>query len=165
MQEEWNQIQEYPRYEISNHGRVRHTARDGILSNSNNKHGYYTAKLTQQGEGKTHNIHSLVARYFANPFRLTLVGYIDRNKQNNIASNLKFCTTQQNIRNSNTRCGRSSLYKGAYFVRAAGKWRAALCNQQLGCFDSEVDAALAYDRKARETCLYLFFRLSLNLYV
>ena len=54
MPAEWTQIQEYPRYEISNHGRVRHTARDGILSNSKNKHCYYTVKLTQQGEGKTH---------------------------------------------------------------------------------------------------------------
>ena len=50
MQEEWKQIQEYPKYEISNHGRVRHIDRDKILSNSRNKHGYYTVKLTRDGD-------------------------------------------------------------------------------------------------------------------
>ena len=77
MQEEWKQIQEYPKYDVSNHGRVRHVERDKILSNSRNKHGYYTVKLTRDGDSKTHNLHSLVARYFVpNPFRLTMVDHI-----------------------------------------------------------------------------------------
>ena len=124
MQEEWKQIEEYPKYEVSNQGRVRHAERDKILSNSRNKHGYYTVKLTRDGHSKTHNLHSLVARYFVpNPFRLTMVDHIDRDRLNNMSSNLRFCTAQQNARNISTRVGCSSSYKGVSFIKKQNKWR------------------------------------------
>ena len=155
MEEEWKQIREYPNYEVSNHGRVRNIVKDKIISNSRNKHGYYTVHLAKDGIHKTHNLHSLVARYFVpNPFRLTMVDHIDRNRLNNVYSNLRFCTRQQNARNISNRVGGSSCYKGVCFVKRTGKWRATLCDTVLGHFDSEVAAALAYDKKARETCSY-----------
>ena len=155
MQEEWKQIQEYPNFEVSNHGRVRNTEKDKVISNSRNKHGYYTLHLAKDGIQKTHNLHSLVARYFVpNPFRLIVVDHIDRNRLNNLYSNLRFCTQQQNARNISSRVGGTSCYKGVSFIKQTQKWRAALCGTVIGHFGSEMEAALAYDERARETCPY-----------
>ena len=156
MQEEWKLIQEYQNYEVSNHGRVRNTEKDKVISNSRNKHGYYTVHLAKDGIRKTHNLHSLVARYFVpNPFRLMMVDHIDRDRLNNMYSNLRFCTREQNARNISSRVGCSSRYKGVSFVTRANKWRATLCGNVLGHFDSEREAALAYDERARETCSFI----------
>ena len=155
MQEEWKQIQEYPNFEVSNHGRVRNIEKDKVISNSRNKHGYYTVHLAKDGIQKTHNLHSLVARYFVpNPFRLIVVDHIDRNRLNNLYSNLRFCTQQQNARNISSRVGGTSCYKGVSFIKQTQKWRAALCGTVIGHFGSEMEAALAYDERARETCPY-----------
>ena len=155
MQEEWKQIQEHPNFEVSNHGRVRNTDKDKVISNSRNKHGYYTVHLAKDGIQKTHNLHSLVARYFVpNPFRLIVVDHIDRNRLNNLYSNLRFCTQQQNARNISSRVGGTSCYKGVSFIKQTQKWRATLCGTVIGHFGSEMEAALAYDERARETCPY-----------
>ena len=155
MQEEWKQIQEYPNFEVSNHGRVRNIQKDKVISNSRNKHGYYTVRLAKDGIQKTHNLHSLVARYFVpNPFRFIVVDHIDRNRLNNLYSNLRFCTQQQNARNISSRVGGTSCYKGVSFIKQTQKWRAALCGTVIGHFGSEMEAALAYDERARETCPY-----------
>ena len=155
MQEEWKQIQEYPNFEVSNHGRVRNIEKDKVISNSRNKHGYYTVRLAKDGIQKTHNLHSLVARYFVpNPFRLIVVDHIDRNRLNNLYSNLRFCTQQQNARNISSRVGGTSCYKGVSFIKQTQKWRATLCGTVIGHFGSEMEAALAYDERARDTCPY-----------
>ena len=155
MQEEWKHIQEYPNFEVSNHGRVRNIEKDKVISNSRNKHGYYTVHLAKDGIQKTHNLHSLVARYFVpNPFRLIVVDHIDRNRLNNMYSNLRFCTQQQNARNISSRVGGTSCYKGVSFIKQTQKWRATLCGTVIGHFGSEMEAALAYDERARETCPY-----------
>ena len=156
MQEEWKLIQEYQNYEVSNHGRVRNIVKDKVISNSRNKHGYYTVHLARDGIQKTHNLHSLVARYFVpNPFRLIMVDHIDRDRLNNLYSNLRFCTAQQNARNISTRVGGTSCYKGVSFIKKANKWRATLCGNVLGHFDSEREAGLAYDEEAKQTCPFI----------
>ena len=155
MQDEWKQIQEYPSFEVANHGRVRNTETDNVISNSRNKHGYYIVRLAKDGIQKTYNLHSLVARYFVpNPFRLIVVDHIDRNRLNNLYSNLRFCTQQQNARNISSRVGGTSCYKGVSFIKQTQKWRATLCGTVIGHFGSEMEAALAYDERARDTCPY-----------
>ena len=44
----------------------------------------------------------------------------------------------------------SSSYLGVSWVERLGKYRARCCNLYLGCFDDEVEAAEAYNAKARE---------------
>jgi hypothetical protein len=55
--------------------------------------------------------------------------------------------------NSISRAG-SSKFKGVHWFKPSGKWRAQIKFQReyiyLGLFVSEVDAAKAYDLKARE---------------
>ena len=81
--------------------------------------------------------------------------HIDRNKLNNLESNFRLASPQQQCFNVGKYIGDySSKYKGVHFDKEKNKWRARIrFNRELihlGYFDSEVDAALAYDRKAKE---------------
>lgn len=77
------------------------------------------------------------------------VDHINGNPLDNRKSNLRLCTHRQNIQN---RCGnhirKSSKYKGV--CRHKGKWMARICDNYLGRFKSEKDAALAYDAAAEK---------------
>ena len=74
---------------------------------------------------------------------------------NNRRCNLRNCTRAQNLQNS-CKCyhDATSRYKGVHWDKRHRKWRAEIASHGkhywLGYFDSEIDAALAYDRKARE---------------
>lgn len=72
----------------------------------------------------------------------------------NTRANLRLATLSENNRNiSKPRHGISSRYKGVNWDRQSKKFRAQISfdkqRKWLGRFDSEVDAAWAYDREAR----------------
>jgi AP2 domain len=77
----------------------------------------------------------------------------DHDGLNNQRYNLRSCTHTQNQQNQRKHRGLSK-YKGVSWHKRAGKWEAGIGiagkRKHLGVFASEVDAALAYDRAARE---------------
>jgi len=94
-----------------------------------------------------------------------VVDHIDRNGLNNRKCNLRLCTKAQNVQNSRPRRNRSSKYKGVFWNKLNKKWSASIHKGDkriyLGGFDDEIEAALAYDRKAAELFgefAYLNFR-------
>ena len=56
--------------------------------------------------------------------------------------------------NSAKRTGKSSIFKGVVWYKITGKWRATIKIAQkdihIGYFDTELEAAEAYDEKALE---------------
>lgn len=83
--------------------------------------------------------------------------HIDGNGLNNQRVNLRECTRQQNNHNSQSYLNASSKFKGVYRRkdgRKSRKWRAAItCNRiktDIGTFSNEIQAAKAYDEKAKE---------------
>jgi hypothetical protein len=80
--------------------------------------------------------------------------HIDAAPLNNRRCNLRNCTRQQNAQNALKHACATSRYKGVCWSKRRRKWHAAIRSDgklyNLGYFDSEIDAALAYDRKARE---------------
>lgn len=83
-----------------------------------------------------------------------LVDHIDRDGLNNRRSNLRLCSTSQNLRNRGPNKNNTTGFKGVAFYKAYQKWSAQIMYERspihIGYFDSPEEAALAYDRKAIE---------------
>lgn len=79
------------------------------------------------------------------------VDHINGDGLDNRRSNLRLCSHGQNIRNQSVRA-HSSKYKGVSYNKRLGKWTAHICLdyklRRLGCFESEEEAAAAYDLAA-----------------
>lgn len=78
----------------------------------------------------------------------------DGNGLNNVRSNLRLCTHQQNLFNQKKKIGTKSKYKGVTWCKRNNKWLAQIMmnkkNKFLGYFAMERVAALVYDDKAKE---------------
>lgn len=69
-------------------------------------------------------------------------------------SNLRLVTHQQNHFNRRPNSGSTSKFKGVHWRKNEQKWGAVICLNNsrinLGYFDSEIEAAIAYDNAAEE---------------
>jgi hypothetical protein len=94
-------------------------------------------------------------REIATPLPGHVTHHGDGRTLNNARRNLLVCTHEQNSYYQRKRRRRtSSVFKGVCLMRRNGTWIAYLRHKRklhhLGYFSSEVEAALAYDRAARE---------------
>jgi len=82
------------------------------------------------------------------------VDHIDRNPLNNVSSNLRMVTCQENKRNKGKRTGTSSKYIGVYWRKNTKKWIAQIKHSgkmaYIGSYSNEEDAARAYDDALRK---------------
>ncbi len=82
------------------------------------------------------------------------VDHINHDGLDNRKDNLRIADRGQNSANRRIAVNNSSGYKGVYWQKERGKWRAHIRkdkkNIHLGYFDSVVKAAIAYDEAARE---------------
>lgn len=100
--EEWRPFVDYPKYEVSNLGQVRRGER--ILKSGLNIHGYHYVNLCKNGIQTQKRINRLVALAFLpNIENKPFVDHIDRNKTNNVVTNLRWATISENGLNSKSR--------------------------------------------------------------
>lgn len=82
------------------------------------------------------------------------VDHINRNTRDNRRCNLRVITSQGNIVNSSKRSNTTSKYKGVHWHKRDRVWAATIGYEykclHLGYFDSEEEAAKAYNEKAIE---------------
>ncbi len=82
------------------------------------------------------------------------VDHIDGNGLNNQRSNLRLCTATDNARNSRSRRGSSSEFKGVSWSKSGKAWQAYIAADKqtiyLGLFEDEGFAARVHDSAARK---------------
>lgn len=87
--------------------------------------------------------------------------HIDHNGLNNQRCNLREATQAENCRNKSSHKNSSSKYLGVYFVAAnkrdgtiTDKWKSSICHNgiytKIGSYKTEIEAAIAYNTKAKE---------------
>lgn len=105
-----------------------------------------TAKAPERGAIRMHRV------IMAAP-ALMFVDHIDGDGLNNTRSNLRLATSEQNARNRRMSIKKRGV-KGVYWHKRIGKWQASIMvdkkSSHLGYFDTQEDAAAAYDAAATE---------------
>lgn len=102
-------------------------------------------------QGKIHFLHRFIL-----DFPSSSVDHIDGNGLNNCRSNLRLCSHQENCRNQKKRAdAKTSRFKGVCWSKRLKKWIAQISlkvasTTHLGCFDSEIKAAQAYNKFASQ---------------
>lgn len=115
IDEVWCDVPDYEgMYQVSNTGKVKSLSRiiktsngklyhrkENILKPFYEKRGYMRVKLCKNGTEKMFCVHRLVATCFIpNVYNREQVNHIDGNKTNNNASNLEWCTNEQNMKHA-----------------------------------------------------------------
>jgi len=113
-------------------------------------HTFYAQRHTTNNSGRrtTIRMHREVLRASL----AEMVDHKDRNGLNNQKENLRRATRSQNQANTRKKSGCASRFKGVSLDRRDGRWYSRIKVEgrtlQLGRFDSEREAAVAYNRAA-----------------
>ena len=101
--EEFIRIPDFPDYYISNCGRVYSSKTQRCIGCKNPKTGYMMVSLSKGKRSKTTYIHHLVMKFFGDPRPSSdyEIDHIDRHKDNNNITNLRWLTRQENLENKN----------------------------------------------------------------
>jgi hypothetical protein len=98
--EQWKQISGYD-YEVSSYGNVRNMKTGKLKQQHEVNGGYLRVGLYKNGKLKNFRVHRLVANAFIpNPHGYSDVDHIDRNRQNNHVSNLRWLSHKNNVTES-----------------------------------------------------------------
>lgn len=143
------------KYEVSSLGKVRNRVTKKVLIGRITTLGYVYVKLF----GNNYHVHRLVA-YAFHPHILTIseVQHVNNNKLDNRICNLQFSTREQVYRNKvKTSLKTFSKAKGVSWDKIKERWKVrisfrlsgVLKHMNLGLYESELEAAKVYDRKAQ----------------
>ena len=121
-------------FSVTNHGYVRIMVRSGMYPNGYYKYSnYYLHRLVMDAQVGLQ------------------VDHINGDRLDNRKENLRLCTNASNSRNSVKKKGN---YKGVHYNKNRRKWVAQITKDYkcytIGSFNDEVDAARAYNNKAKE---------------
>jgi hypothetical protein len=117
-----------------------------------NGKNWYAGRNSRTIDGKRFNVYMHRVIMQAGPGQQ--IDHRDGNACNNTRSNLRFATHSQNQGNQRRNSINTSSYKGVTWQKNDKKWVSKINkNKQryhLGYFDDPIEAALAYDRAAKE---------------
>lgn len=121
----WKLIDDYPKYKISNYGRIKSINKKfdwKLMNPENHNGGYFRASLNKKGIRKRVFVHVLVAKAFIPKIKnKDFVNHIDEIKKNNYYKNLEWCTFQENINHGTATHRRSEKLKNVGGSRKAKK--------------------------------------------
>lgn len=115
--EEWKPIKDFEDYHVSSYGRVRSfkNGKELIRRANDDTRGYLGLTISKNGGAFMKKIHRLVAEAFLErPENKCEVDHIDRNKANNMVSNLRWVSHSVNTSNvpmrKNNKLGEKNIY-------------------------------------------------------
>lgn len=127
----------------------------GAMVGQINNKGYWQTQITIEGKRYVLLVHRIVFfMYHKTNIDNFLIDHIDGNTTHNKIENLRIATRQENQWNRRSAKNSSSKYKGVSWHKRQKKWQAKIkINQRekfLGYFSSENDAAMAYEKAAKQ---------------
>lgn len=152
-EEIWKPIEGFDNYEVSDLGNIKNAKTGRILKQNQRKSGYLCVGLRSSGEDKTLSCHRLVAlAYLPNPENKPQVDHIDRFRNNNKLSNLRWATVQEQALNRS--------YIGHYDIkRRRSIWK---CDKETGerieLFESSTLASqsVVHTTSTTNACAFIF---------
>ena len=120
-----------------------------------NSHDKKVAYAKGHIDGILIKMHRFILKIHEYDIKNKLIDHKDRNGLNNQKENLRICSISDNQHNSiKSKRGKISKYKCVGFNKKLQKYNAYITYYSkqihLGYFDLEIDAALAYNKKATE---------------
>ena len=96
--ETWKPINGFPKYQVSNQGRIKNIESGRIFTGTRDAFGYIHVRLINpQGTYTLRKVHRLVAEAFLpNPEGKPIIDHIDEDKTNNTLGNLRWVTYSEN---------------------------------------------------------------------
>ena len=144
MIEIWKDIEGFPKYKVSNIGRVKSCHGSDRILRQNTKKGYYTIQIWTNKKRYDKFVHRLILEAFIpnpNPDKFTICDHINRNGRDNRVENLRWSNSKLNNYNR-------SNARGYYFEKRTKQWVASLTydgiNKILGNFKYSIHARQAY---------------------
>jgi hypothetical protein len=107
--------------------------------------GYKNGKIL----GETYYAHVVIWRVMTGIWPEQEVDHIDRDVSNNKWGNLREASTSQNRANRSLFKTSLSGFKGVR-LQDSGRWQVRFNKRHIGTFNSDIEAAKAYDKLARE---------------
>jgi len=106
--ERWKSISEFPNYEVSNLGNIRHKKNRKVLKQSKHKNRYSMISFRKGGKQYCRYIHRLVLFAFFGYEEGMECNHVDGDKTNNKINNIEWCTKSDNLKHAHSIGLRSS---------------------------------------------------------
>ncbi len=155
--ENFQDINDYPKYMINEEGDIYSKKYKKILKQSLGSNGYYRVKLRKDIKSYSKTIHRLLGlQYLPNPDNKPCIDHINRNKIDNTLTNLRWATYNENCKNLSTRKNTTSKFVGVRKVKnkIIKPYRAETTFQKkkyhVGYFETEEEGHEAYKQFNKE---------------
>ena len=149
--ENFEDIVDFPNYKINENGDIYSKTRNRLMKKKLDN-GYSRIGLRKDNKSYTKSIHRLLGiQYLPNPNNFPCIDHINRIKQDNSLTNLRWCSYTTNAKNKSSKNNSTSIYVGVRKTKNIKKpYRAETRykhkSYNIGYYKTEEEAYEAYKK-------------------